>query len=148
MFPVITNLIKAIRIVAATHQVTHLEPPRSPFATLAELQTHLASLQASQFGEVWLSGHGDSSLCLLKTSDRALLMFLRDPGDVGFTSRADDAFSTCTSDLEFELSNGQRDSHPAAWTVPFTAAAQALEFYFTNGERAVHIRWHDDNQSN
>ena len=141
----ITNIIKAIRSVAATRQVTRLEPPPSSFATLADLQTHIASIHASQFSEVWLSGHGDSSLCLLKTSDRALLMFLGYSGDVGFTSRADDTFSSSTSDLEFELSNGQRDWHPAAWTVPFVSAAQALEHYFTTGERAPHIQWHDDN---
>jgi hypothetical protein len=80
---------------------------------------------------------------MLRSHDRALLMFLRESGDTGFTSRADGPVAG-PEQREFWLSNGQRNEYPASWTVSVPRAREALEHFFQTSERAPFVIWNDD----
>jgi hypothetical protein len=79
---------------------------------------------------------------MLRSHDRALLMFLRERGDTGFMSRADGPVAG-PEQREFRLSNGQRDEYPASWTLSVARAHEALEHFFQTGERAPFVVWND-----
>jgi hypothetical protein len=105
------------------------------------LSERLAELDDASRAEVWIN-NGDRALCLLKSHDRAMLMLLREDGDPGLSSRATDLNDD--RDIEFTLSNGQVDTYPARWTVPFDEARRAAEFFWLKESPAPFIAWHDD----
>jgi Immunity protein Imm1 len=109
--------------------------------SLAELHRRLAEGTAS---EIWLTRRDGQALSLLVSGDRGWLMFLREAGDAGFSSRGADAVARRRGTLPFRLSNGQVDEHPVRWTVPIEDALRVVEHFFEHGERAPFIRWHAD----
>jgi hypothetical protein len=113
---------------------------------LRELRGHLDSSRRTQFYELWLSREGNGSLCILANGDRAWLMFLRHEGDAGFSSRNPRYTGPREAELEYYLSNGQRDVYPAHWAVDTGEALEAAEYFFLHGEKSPSITWHDDSQ--
>jgi hypothetical protein len=109
--------------------------------SLTELRQRLAKGTAC---EIWLKRGDGQALSLLVSGDRGWLMFLREPGDAGFSSRGSDAVARRRGTLPFRLSNGQVDEHPVRWTVPIEDAIRAVEHFFEHGERAPFIRWQAD----
>jgi hypothetical protein len=114
-----------------------------PVRSLAHLRSVLADTAEHPYREVQLTSPAGPSLFMLRSHDRALLMFLREGGDAGFTSRADGAVPG-PERREFLLSNGQRDEYPASWTVSVARAHEAFEHFFETGERPPFVLWHDD----
>ena len=110
-----------------------------PIDLLAE---RLAGLCTQDRAEVWLSQEDGPSLCVLKSGGRALLMFLREAGDPGMTSRSES--SGMPETLLFTLGNGQVDEYPTAWTVAFEVARQAAEYFWFHQRPAPFVTWHDD----
>lgn len=113
---------------------------------LGELRRHLASSRLTQFSELWLSRDGDGALCVLANGDQAWLMFLRHEGDAGFSSRNSRYTGPPDAELEYYLSNGQRDVYPAQWAVDTDEALEAMEYFFLHGEKSPSITWHDDSE--
>ena len=111
---------------------------------LAELRSHLAASRHQQFCELWLNRKNEGALSALVNGDRAWLMFLRYEGDAGFSSRNPHYVGRQDAELEFYLSNGQRDVYPAHWAVDTSQALKAMEYFYLNGERSPAIVWHDD----
>jgi hypothetical protein len=83
-----------------------------PIRSLAHLRSVLADGAEHSYREVQLTSPAGPCLFMLHSHDRALLMFLRENGDTGFTSRADGPVAG-PAHREFRLSNGQRDEYPA-----------------------------------
>ncbi len=94
------------------------------------------------FREIWMEGHGDSSLCVLTNKTRAFLMYLRYKGDCGFSSR--NLNETNEECVDFKLSNGQTDSYPANRTVDKIQGLESLVVYFNTGERNINVDWEYD----
>ena len=70
-------------------------------------------------------------------------MFLRYEGDAGFSSRSSDRpFSK--NKLEFELSNGQVDEYPEAWTLPTDDVLDALRSFAQTSSVPESITWSND----
>lgn len=115
-----------------------------PISSTEELWHTLSTIEGCQFCEVWLSLEDEASICALVNGQRALLMFLRDEGDPGFSSRNLDAVADDHRLVEFYLSNGQRDRYPYSYTVPLDLALRALEFVLVHGDKPPWIHWHDD----
>ena len=109
-----------------------------------ELAACLGEVRDLPFAELWLSRPGGESLAALLSGERGWLMYLQYHGDAGFSSRDPAYVGPRDAVLEFRLSNGQRDEYPVAWTLPTTQVMRVVEYFFTTGERAPWIAWHDD----
>lgn len=111
--------------------------------TLDRLRELLSALADRQWVDAWLTQEDDGPvLCMLKSDDRAFLLWMREPGDPGFSSRG--RAHRNAPPQRFRLSNGQVDAYPAAWTIPFDEARRAMEHFCVDGTRAPFVKWHDD----
>jgi hypothetical protein len=113
-------------------------------STHAELQQHLAALPNYGYLELWLTLPADICISTLINDSRALVIFGRYDGDAGLSSRSRDDTDDSGQQLEFYLSNGQRDEYPLAWTIPTKDALAAFAYAFLHHQAAPWILWHDD----
>lgn len=110
----------------------------------ADLQQHLAVFPNDGHSELWLTLPDGSFISALINRDRALVIFGRHDGDPGLSSRSRDTSPDQAQELEFSLSNGQRDEYPLSWTIPIRDALAAFDYAFVHQEAAPWITWHDD----
>lgn len=94
--------------------------------------------------ELWYQTQPEQSLCALINGDVGLLMYLREPGDAGFSSRNPDYSGPTDATIEFVLSNGQVDCYPASWALPLPLIMQAVAYFQSEGLPAPFIAWHND----
>jgi len=105
------------------------------------LQKILSTTDLADLHEILISGHADSSMTVLTSENGALLMFLREKGNSGFTSRSR---TNEKKDLvDFKLSNGQLDEYPTNWLVGHEEARRAIVEYKT-GQRLDTINWMEE----
>jgi hypothetical protein len=99
---------------------------------------------SSPFREVWLESPDGASLCALINGDVGWLMYLRQSGDAGFSSR-NPAYQGPPDDMvEYKMSNGQVDEYPRAWAYPTETIERALEYFRRNNAPPPFITWHND----
>lgn len=98
----------------------------------------------SQFREVWERKEDGRALCALLREDVGWLMYLREPGDSGFSSRNPEYRGPRDAMLEYVLANGQKDEYPASWALPVTVVERALEYFRETGGMAPFVKWHAD----
>ncbi|MBU2853023.1 hypothetical protein HF928_03035 [Acidithiobacillus ferriphilus] len=98
----------------------------------------------SIFEERWTHRPEGQALCALINGDRGWLMFLRSEGDAGMSSRDPAYVGAPDAEMEFQLTNGQVDRYPVAWTLPIQDIERAIEFFKAYGEPAPFVSWHDD----
>ena len=92
--------------------------------------------------ELWLRVPNGTSMSMLRNGPNAFLMYLRFPGDSGFTSRASPAKPGTAS---FRLSNGQEDEYPLSWCIDVEQCYKALAYFFVNnGDKPDWVQWHQD----
>jgi len=95
------------------------------------------------FQEVWVKV-GDQSLCALINGDRGWLMYLREAGDSGFSSRNPVYDGPVDATIEYYLDNGQRDEYPASWAYPLEEVKRALDYFRREEKLPPFITWHPD----
>ena len=88
----------------------------------------------SIFEERWTHRPEGQALCALINGDRGWLMFLRSEGDAGMSSRDPAYVGAPDAEMEFQLTNGQVDRYPVAWTLPIQDIERAIEFFNVNGD--------------
>ena len=98
----------------------------------------------SGFDEVWLEAPDGQSLCALINGGVGWLMYLREPGDAGFSSRNPSYKGDPEARIEYLLTNGQLDSYPAAWALPVDELRKALDYFEREHRRPPFIEWHQD----
>lgn len=98
----------------------------------------------SRFREVWERKDDGRTICALINGERGWLMYLREPGDSGYSSRDPHYKGDPRAAMEFFLSNGQRDIYPVGWTLPLALVERALEHFRRTGDLAPFITWHAD----
>ncbi len=96
------------------------------------------------FDEIWVESPDGQSLCALINGERGWLMYLREEGDSGYSSRNPDYDGPAEATIEYELTNGQHDWYPASWAVPIADVRQALEFFRREHRQPPFIVWHED----
>ena len=96
------------------------------------------------FEEVWLRLPDDQILCALINGDRGWLMYLREEGDSGFSSRNSTYDGPPDAKIEYELSNGQHDLYPASWALPIAEVRRAIEYFEREHKRPPFVVWHED----
>ena len=92
--------------------------------------------------ELWAISSCGPSLCMLRNGGHALLMYLRQEGDSGFSSRSG---ADCETTVEYRIANGQRDEYPLAWCIDVKQCYEAFAFFFENaGAKLESISWKED----
>ena len=102
--------------------------------------------KASPFREVWLESPDGKSLCALINGDVGWLMYLRENGDAGFSSRNPGYAGPPDEMVEYCLSNGQRDLYPRGWAYPTPVIERAMEYFREHGEPPPFISWYNDSE--
>lgn len=110
-----------------------------------DLRQFLEEVRQRQFSEVWLiAGDDGPSLTMLINGTSAWLMYLQTQDDVGFHSLNPSYHGPAELRMEFQLSNGQMDAYPVAWTLALEDAFEACEYFVTTqGGRSPAITWED-----
>ena len=108
----------------------------------SELEKCLSN--GEQYKEIWLEGPGEQSICALINGHTGWLMYLRFAGDAGYSSR--NPSETSDENIEYFLSNGQRDEYPKKWAYPIEVLKEALFGFIDNGALPKQVEWHDDSQ--
>jgi hypothetical protein len=83
-------------------------------------------------------------MCALINGSLGFLMYLRKPGDTGFTSRNPAYAGSLHEVVKYRLSNGQVDEYPAHWALPLLVVEQALEYFRSTGRQPEFVVWNDD----
>ena len=111
--------------------------------TVEELRKWLHSPRG-QFLELWVTAPPDQSLCALINGDVGWLMYLREKGDAGFSTRNPNYAGSKNALIDYCLDNGQGDQYPAAWALPVSEIQRAIEHFLTHAEPASWLTWHND----
>ena len=98
----------------------------------------------SPFAEVWVESPDGQSLCALINGDHGWLMYLRENGDSGFSSRNPDYDGPTNATIEYRLNNGQCDLYPASWALPISEIRRALDYFECEHRRPPFVTWHED----
>jgi len=101
------------------------------------------AVRTNKYSEIWIEGHGEATLNCLLNESNAILMYLRENGDSGFSSRSgiiikEEKFQS------FLLSNGQIDEYPEKYLISKQSALEALITYFYYGEMDKSITWNEE----
>ena len=108
-------------------------------SSIEELRALLLLAENSAMFELWAVAPGGESLCMLRNRDNALLMYLRQNGDSGLSSRSAvhrEGFAS------FRLSNGQHDEYPLSWCIDTRSCYDGFLFFFdSSGELPHSISW-------
>jgi hypothetical protein len=99
---------------------------------------------SSPFDEVWVHSPDGQALCAMINGDRGWLMYLREEGDSGFSSRNPEYAGSPDAEIEYELSNGQHDFYPASWALPLPIVQQALAYFEQFHQPPPFVVWHQD----
>lgn len=111
--------------------------------SIESLSKRLASIQ-DIFTEIWLEESDGPSIACFKNDDRCFLMYLRESGDSGFTTRSQENIENGENKIEFILSNGQRDEYPVSWTIPYSDGRKAIEYFYLHKDMLPELTWHED----
>ncbi len=98
----------------------------------------------ANYREVWHTAPNGGRLCALISGDVGWLMYLRNDGDAGFSSRNPEYRGPANGKREFRLGNGQIDEYPEAWCFPVVDVERALEHFVATGLPPTFISWHND----
>ena len=98
----------------------------------------------SDFKEEWIELDDGQSLCALINGDLAWIMYLREPGDAGFSSRNPGYSGPKDAMIEYYLDNGQCDEYPAAWALPIEVVLEAMDFFRRERRPPPFINWHNE----
>ena len=101
-------------------------------------------MNASPFREIWVDGPYGQMVCALINGEAGCLMYLRESGDAGFSSRNPGYVGAAEAVIPYVLSNGQEDKYPAAWAYPVATVEKAIEYFRTHGIPPPFISWHND----
>ncbi len=108
--------------------------------TKTELENQLNN--GEQYKEIWIENSSRQCICALLNGDIGLLIYLSSEGDVGFSSR--NPVEISNENIEFYLSNGQRDEYPKKWTYSIKILKEALFSFIENGQLPKQVKWHND----
>lgn len=98
-----------------------------------------------RYQEIWVYTEDDEQVMMaLINGDFGWLMYLREEGDAGFSSRNPEYVGSDDETMEFYLSNGQLDKYPLAWVLPMDQVKRALDYFEKYHKPPQFITWHND----
>ena len=102
------------------------------------------AMNGSPYREVWIEAPDGQSMCALINDQWGWLMYLREEGDAGFSSRNPVYAGAPEATIGYRLDNGQLDQYLASWAYPIAVIENALRFFEENHAPPPFIRWHND----
>ena len=102
------------------------------------------SADQSPFDDVWVTLPDGQIMSALINGEVGWLMYTREEGDAGFSSRNPHYDGPQDAEIEFVLSNGQRDLCPASWALPIAEVRRALEYFQREQRPPPFVAWHND----
>ena len=94
------------------------------------------------YKEICVSNDEDEqSMTALTNGEFGWLMYLREDGDAGFSSRNPDYRGEAAETMDFYLSNGQLDEYPLAWVLPIKQIERALDYFEKHRRLPESIIW-------
>jgi len=106
--------------------------------------------EKEQYKEIWVelkeTENDERAMMALINGDWGWLMYLREEGDSGFSSRNPDYTGTDDDGkvMNFLLSNGQLDQYPLSYVLPVEQIMKALVYFEKHHELPEFITWHND----
>ncbi len=89
----------------------------------------------------------DQSLCALFNGDLGWMMYLRENGDPGFSTRNPHYTGDSDALIDYYLDNGQHDRYPAAWALPLPEIHRAIEHFILHAQPPSWLTWHNDSDA-
>ncbi len=114
--------------------------------TPQELARELARFDGQQYREIWLNVEDGPALSALLNGNRGWLMYLRESGDPGFSSRSPGYDGPAESTIPYRLGNGRVDEHPESWALDIGLVEKALAFFVKTAGAADFVTWHNDSE--
>lgn len=100
---------------------------------------------SGQFQEIWVYSENDEQMMsALINGEIGWLMYLREEGDSGFSSRNSDYTGDENAVAEFSFSNGEISEYPLSWCLPVEEIDKALLYFEENYKPPMFITWHKD----
>lgn len=95
--------------------------------------------------EIWLSNEEDEQAMMALINGKfGFLMYLREEGDAGFSSRNPKYTGPENEMMAFYLSNGQLDHYPMSFVLPLNQVNEALDFFKKHHKPPTFITWWND----
>jgi hypothetical protein len=104
------------------------------------------AIEKSKYDERWVETSDGQAMCALINANLGWLMYLRENGDAGFSSRNPNFTGPNDALLEYRLSNGQMDEYPMAWALPIEEIRRALEYFDREKRPPPFVTWHNDSE--
>ncbi len=101
-------------------------------------------MSGDEFDEIWINLADGRSMCGLIRGDVGWLIYIREAGDAGFSSRNPDYAGPPDAEIEYRLNNGQRDRYPAAWAISSREVRRALSYFEEENQIPSWITWAND----
>src|SRR5712672_3452274 len=92
-------------------------------------------MSSQQYRKIWADTPDGQIMGELINGDRGFLIYMRKVADPGFSSRCPNYAGPSNAVIEYVLSNGQRDEHPASFAISKCEIDRALEFFVENAGR-------------
>ena len=102
------------------------------------------AIDRAKYSEVWLESRDGQSMCALTNGNLGWLMYLRETGDAGFSSRNPSYTGSPDATLDYCLNNGQADEYPLSWALPIDEVRRALAYFGREQKPPPFINWHND----
>ena len=100
----------------------------------------------SQYDQIVAEADDGQILYALINGDLGWLMYLRESGDAGFSSRNPNYDSPSDAVLDYRLSNGQVDEYPLSWALPVQEIQRAPDYFRREQKPPMFITWHKDSR--
>lgn len=106
--------------------------------------------EKEQYKEIWIypeeTEDDERAMVALINQDWGWLMYLREDGDSGFSSRNPDYAGTDDDGktMDFMLSNEQLDHYPLSYVLSVEQVMKALDYFEKHHELPEFITWHND----
>lgn len=100
----------------------------------------------TQYKDISIKLDDGQVMFALINGDLGFLVYLRNDGDPGFSSRNPNYNGPNDITLEYFLNNGQRDEYPLSWALAKSEVLKALEYFKIYKKPPTNIIWNNDSE--
>jgi hypothetical protein len=102
------------------------------------------AVDRSKYDHIMVETDDGKMMHVLINDQLGWLMYLRESGDAGFSSRNPNYSGPEDATLDYYLDNGQQDLYPLAWALPINVVRGAIEYFQREQKPPPSVTWHND----